>query len=665
MVKKILEQRRLSIKSRILSSVMMLVIIPLLALGSISMFLIYLSTISTLKETATEAANLAGERVSWELESYEGIVGSMGMTARLARDDVSLEDKKSIVDERVQYYGLSEGALLDASGFDIINEIDAGDRPWVKKALTGETCISDPIVSRTTGKVTVFIAGPLWEGGISGTNVVGVIMLMPQENFLNDIMNTVSISKSSLTFMVNNAGTVVAHPDIEQVKNQYNAIEDAKTNRSAKGLASIVQEMTDSKSGYGTYRQGLTSKFIAYAPVPEVEGWSIGISSKTSDFMQSMYVGIIVVIVGLAISIALAASITVKLAKSVGEPINLCAERLNMLAQGDLGSPVPEIDSQDETRILADSTQSIVNGMSDIIKDVQYVLEEMAQGNFMVSSQKRESYIGDFSPILVAQREVRNQLRDTLKGIKVASVDVATGADQMEKASQSLAEGATEQAGAIEELLATVENVTVQVHKNAEDAIKASEAAKEIGIRAQESTETMNEMTLAMSKISEASQQIGNIIASIEEIASQTNLLSLNASIEAARAGEAGRGFAVVASEIGQLANQSAQAVDQTRQLIEASLNEVKSGSRIVEKTAVSLKTVIDGLEGIVGEIQDVADSSENQSQAIGEINQGIEQISDVVQLNSATAQESSATSAELASQAINLEGLVGRFRLE
>jgi methyl-accepting chemotaxis protein len=182
---------------------------------------------------------------------------------------------------------------------------------------------------------------------------------------------------------------------------------------------------------------------------------------------------------------------------------------------------------------------------------------------------------------------------------------------------------------------------------------------------AAKSNDEMDNLKLAMRRINETSQQIETIISGIEDIASQTNLLSLNASIEAARAGEAGRGFAVVANEIRNLAEGSARSAVNTRELIETAISEAKNGNEITEKTAESLGQVITGLKVIEGNIKEVAEFSTQQAQSMGEIEQGISQISDVIQSNSAQAEEASAISEEFSAQAAVLEELIDRFDVE
>lgn len=288
----------------------------------------------------------------------------------------------------------------------------------------------------------------------------------------------------------------------------------------------------------------------------------------------------------------------------------------------------------------------------------------MSVNNFDVRSKATDYYVGDFEEILLAVRKINYSLSGTLGHIRESADQVGLGSSQMAESGQSLAEGATDQAASIEELLATVNNVAEQVERNTRNAVATSKKADEIGDQARASNEHILEMTSAMGKISETSREISNIIQTIEEIADQTNLLSLNASIEAARAGEAGRGFAVVAGEIGHLANLSAEAVEDTRRLIEAAASEVEKGNVIAGQTAEALQSVIEGMEEIVKAVEAVADNSNEQNNSMKQINMAIEQISEVVQSNSAAAEESSATSEELSAQAIELNDMIEQFKL-
>ena len=653
-----------TIKGKITISVLALVIISLTVLGIVTSVLNNHSTNSTLERNMKATARVASERVEWEMTSYRNLAADLGLMTRLSREDVPLEEKQEIIDERVKANELTRGNILDRNGISIFSGEDFSDRNYFQKAMTGESCVSEPVVSKVTGKISIIIAAPMWKDGIMGTEVTGVVYLVPDENFLNDIMVATNVSKNGSAYMVDSQGTVIAHKDIKLVEQKDNTIESAKTDSKLKALAKLEEKMTAGKTGFGTYRYGGVKKIMAYAPVENSNGWSIAITAPLSDFNVETIVGIILTIGIVVVSIAIAVVMVRKLADNIGTPIRQCAERLEALAGGDLHSEIPRIDSEDETLMLADATGTIVEGMGKIIGDIKYLLGEMSENNFNVLSRAREYYVGDFEEILLAVRRINHSLSDALGHIRESAEQVGLGSSQLAESGQSLAEGATDQAASVEELLATVNDVTEQVDRNTKNAVSTSRKADDIGRQARTSSARIAEMTGAMKKINDASMEISNIIQTIEEIADQTNLLSLNASIEAARAGEVGRGFAVVAGEIGHLANQSSEAVVNTRQLIEAALSEVRSGNRIADDMAQALQSVIDGMSEIVSAVEEVAENSNEQNGSMQQINMAIEQISQVVQSNSAAAEESSATSQELSAQAIELNDMIDQFRL-
>lgn len=387
---------------------------------------------------------------------------------------------------------------------------------------------------------------------------------------------------------------------------------------------------------------------------------------KKSDQL-TVVVYVLMVLIAVMIGTAMAVSVRIgkRIAKQIAEPMKECADRLTALAQGDLQSEVPDIHTGDEVEELADATRTIVDGLKMVIHDQRNMLGEMAGGNFDVDTNAETYYTGDFEELLSSVRGITVSLSGTLQQIQEVSEQVSMASGQMSEGAEALAEGATDQASSIQELVATVNEVNDQVAKNAENAAGASKDAVHVGEETTRGNERMQDMTAAMNRIDKVTQQIVEIIDTIESIAAQTNLLSLNASIEAARAGEAGKGFAVVADEIRDLAEQSAQAASNTRSLIEQALHEVENGNTMAVQAAEAFKEVSLGIENIVKVMEDVSAASNRQAVSIEQLDLGIGQINDVVQNNSATAEESSATSEELSAQAEHLNSLTNKFVLK
>lgn len=352
------------------------------------------------------------------------------------------------------------------------------------------------------------------------------------------------------------------------------------------------------------------------------------------------------------------------IAKGISEPIGVLGDRFKTFAKGDLSSPFPDVDTKDEIAEMIAVAKEMADSLSLVIADSGKHLADMASGNYDIKTTCPEVYQGDFEKLLLSMRNMRDQMIQTLRSIEDASSQVSAGSTNLAEASQSLAEGATEQAGAVEELQATITSITENIDKAADQAQESYIQAKKYADEADNSRTEMKAMVEAMARINETSKNIENIISEIEDIASQTNLLSLNASIEAARAGEAGRGFAVVADQIRQLAEQSTKSAVDTRELIEGSLQEISEGNKAAESAAASIEIVVEGIEKIAETSRNISMTSRDQANAMDQADQGVSQISEVVQSNSATAQESSATSEELSAQAVSLDELISKFIL-
>ena len=380
-----------------------------------------------------------------------------------------------------------------------------------------------------------------------------------------------------------------------------------------------------------------------------------------------MYILLVVIVAIIAFSIYMSTHLGRKIADNIEKPVAALAERLKKFAAGDLDSEFPENEVDDEIAYMNAVAKEMAADLNLIISDMSRLMDEMAGGNFKIKTDIEDMYVGKFVNLKDAIRNMNRKMDATLKSVDESAQQVTVGSENLAQSAQDLAEGATEQAGAVEELQATIATLTEQIAAVAENLEQTSDKAVSYAKNADESKVEMHTLMEAMQHISDTSKKIENIISDIEDIASQTNLLSLNAAIEAieaARAGEAGKGFAVVAEQIRMLADQSAQSAVDTRTLIEGALNEIEEGNTVAIKAAESLDSVVQGINEIADTSKQLSENSNVQIAAMREAEKGIEQISEVVQSNSAASEECSATSEELSAQAEAMSELISQFTL-
>ena len=319
---------------------------------------------------------------------------------------------------------------------------------------------------------------------------------------------------------------------------------------------------------------------------------------------------------------------------------------------------------QDEIGELSRSISEVIGRSKKIVFDLRDRLDAMAGGNF-TENLESEEYVGDYAPLLESLKHIQEDMNKTLQEVHASSVQVLSSAEQVNTGAQSLSQGATEQASSIEELSANMQDISHSIQASTKTAGEAYKLQGEAGVAVLQSNEKMEEMRKAMDDITAKSNEISKIIKTIDDIAFQTNILSLNAAIEAARAGAAGKGFAVVADEVGNLAQKSAKAAQNTGLLIEETIEAVEKGAKITEETAESLNSVSKSTEEVNTLIEKISSASSKDLEGITSLNQGLQQISSVVQANSATAEQSAAASEELTGQANKMNELVERFQLK
>ena len=431
----------------------------------------------------------------------------------------------------------------------------------------------------------------------------------------------------------------------------------------AKEYAKIQKGIDTGSSFSVTTKKDNGSKVARYySPIKAVNQtwWAASALNKTN--LQSNTIMLIVLMIVIAlITLAIIIVISHRLVKKYIKPIDEVVAVADQLAMGDFSVSI-ERNYNDEIGQLADKFGNMSERLSAIIKDLTRGLKEMASGNFNISPNVE--HIGDFKDIEVALVKVIKDLSSTLSEINHVADTVASNASQLSDGAQAITEGATDQASSVQELQSTIANVSDQVDMNAHNANKANKMAEAVGHQIIESNNQVQQIVSAMEVITENSKQISSIINTIDEIASSTNLLALNASIEAARAGEEGRGFAVVATQVGNLAAQSADAAKSSGELIIQAINAVEEGKKIVDDAAAKLMESVEKTKELVENINQISIASEQQAESLKQVSEAANQIAAVVEENTAMAEESSASSEELASQADRLKELVGVFKL-
>ena len=386
--------------------------------------------------------------------------------------------------------------------------------------------------------------------------------------------------------------------------------------------------------------------------------------AKTMANVCTVIIFIVIVAAGLAIAVV-TTMIGKIITNSITEPVKQIDAAVASLRKGELSNvEMLTYESEDELGGTIRNLKEAMGILADYVSEISVEVKAIAQGDLTRNGDDITDFLGDFSELKTSLLYILKRFNSTLTEISNLAEQVSSNSSEVENASKSLADGATEQAGVIEELNATIDTVVDMAEDTAKETQNASARVKASANKANEEKEKMNELLTEMEHITEISKEIGNIITDIEDIASQTNLLSLNASIEAARAGEAGKGFAVVADQIGKLAADSAKSAVNTRDLIDKTLVEIEKGNTITRTTADAFNQIITDMESFAELAENTMEKANSQAESLEQIGQGIEQLSGVVQGNAASSEENTAISINLAEGAAKMHDRVNIFKL-
>ena len=519
-----------------------------------------------------------------------------------------------------------------------------------------KTVITEVYEDLLSGAKVFSISQPLF----ANDRFIGIVLLDIDVNIFSSIQQEDSRFPSLYSDILD------AHGNVMYSKNPELIGKSVSESKSETEYRKMQEEMEKGKIFHLAEKdQGGEEKRVYFIPT-DVMGstWWIMLSVKQAELMAPVIRLIFVCTAFAFFAVMVLASTLYFLIKKSLKPLEGMARVGKKVSKGDFSESISYL-KDDEIGQIGQGFKQVTENIREITSDLEEKLEELSKGNFRVDLEDEEKYQGEYRPLIDSLRNIRAQLNGTILEIQKSASEVSSTSEQVSNGAQSLSQGATEQASSVEELSASMSEIADSIKVTTKKAEDAKGLSERVGEAVTVSTGKMEEMTRAMAEITEKSTEIEKIIKTIDDIAFQTNILSLNAAIEAARAGEAGKGFAVVADEVGNLAQKSAKAAQNTGLLIEETKDAVERGAKISRETGESLSTVVERAGKINTMIFEITKETERESEGMSQLTVGMEQISAVVQTNSATAEESAAASEELSGQAAILDDLVSKFQLQ
>lgn len=604
--------------------------------------------------TTQVAANNELQQLFLEVKPGDKITDAKHFeSVRKTMTNVFQSDKDNILVCWIADVDSSQCVEDEASGYvSELGEWDITSREWFTPVSeAGVTIVTEPYENSSTGQMVSSIITPVFG---EGEELLGVAAVDVSVDTLSVMMSEHKLGNSGFFMLLSPGGTIMHAPEEDMI---YRSIQDVNMPRQ------VLDAFENKQNKVFTYKWGGSKQHGCYQTIG-VTGWSVLSGMPNGEYNNVIIRLSMAVVVFFAVAIVLLVVIISKISGGIVRPLKKLKLAAEEIAQGDLDIAL-DVSSDDEVGAVAsalDKTVVRLRDYIDYINEITEVIHELSNGNLQFELQ--QEYTGEFHKVKEGLEQLSDSLTHTIHNIDQASIQVSGGSEQIARGAQSLAEGATSQAAAIQQLQASITEIADQVSSNAQFADEVKSSVNNMGDLLSFSNQQMSRAVDAMKEITRCSGEIEHIITTIEEIADQTNLLSLNASIEAARAGEAGKGFAVVAGEVGGLAGESMDAVQTSTILIKNSMDAVKNGMDIVNQAAEQMQQVLSHTETVQGLIDKIAYASKTQSDGVEQIRSALEQVTEVISDNSAMAQESAAASQELSAQSQNLTEMIQMFHL-
>lgn len=652
-----------SIKTKIV----VLAIVPMLLISVILLVYAFvggiMNTNSALTDSIRETAKISAQAITNQLVVYETAVNEAASNELFRNASSDNESIMQFLNEVKERNGFLRIGYTDENGVNQ-NGSDFSERQYFKDCReTLKPVTSDPYASKDgNGALSVLFCAPILRNG----SFCGIVYGAADAKLFTDIIASVIVGKDGKNFIIDSTGTFIAHNDYSIASNLENYIEQAKTDASLSGQAAIVSEMLKNRTGSMVYNDGKIQRIMCYVPIEKGSSWVLAVTVSYFEFIGNQLVGLSVLAAAAAAVIAVSIILILKTSARIVKPVRSCTKRIELLAEGDLKSDMPDMEdfkSNDETGVLVESTRRNIRHLNSMIRHISDSLEQMAAGDFTHETEGK--FRGDFAPIKASLDNIVGSLHAVLADIDSASAAMSEISEQVVDTSCSLADGVNHQTELIGQISDTFEEMKESIKLNAENTANVLELASKTKSGVKTSGNQMNELLEAMREMEKLSKEIRSINDTISDIAFQTHILAINASIEAAAVGEVGKGFTVVANEVGHLSAKCAESVSKTTALIERTVKAINDGTRLAQTVSESFGDVEADTAEVEKNIADISASSQEQAERIESVSEKMNTISSVVETTAVSSEKSAEISEKLKYEAESLKNIVSGFTLK